>query len=486
MEILKPETVDLMAKSLVAYRYMALVDDLSEEKKSAPFHHELSDLLLNDSEHVAVQMFRESGKSSYALRAFPMHCLSFPKKKRSFIVLLKNNSTLAKAKLLEIRTELKTNPLVSHNLKEIIEDSGQVLSADVYDENGEVINVRIEAYGKGASIRGLVNRDRRPDIIVADDLQDTEDAKSETVCESDWNWFLSDVIFLGKKCRVFYIGNNLGDKCISERLIANADKLEGIKFKVIRVPVMKDNVPTWPDNDTIEAITKERNDFAKLGKLDIWYAEKMCMSLAEESKIFKEEDFRTYENHIRDKFIKSLKITACLDPASSTKAKSCYRAISVVGVDERNFWYVLDNKFGRWDTNEMIENIFKTVEEYNLYDFHIEKGQIQQVLEPIVMKEQRDRNIFFNLKELEHAKEGTKLERIKALQPRFKAHQVLFPNVDLPWLAELKTELAGVTREEIKSMYIDCVDALAMQTQVAKAPRPKSTTKVRKWDGKIR
>jgi hypothetical protein len=34
------------------------------------------------------------------------------------------------------------------------------------------------------------------------------------------------------------------------------------------------------------------------------------------------------------------------------------------------------------------------------------------------------------------------------------------------WLAEFKTELAGVTNTEIKSLYIDLVDALAMCEQM--------------------
>ena len=34
----------------------------------------------------------------------------------------------------------------------------------------------------------------------------------------------------------------------------------------------------------------------------------------------------------------------------------------------------------------------------------------------------------------------------------------------------MKAELAGVTKDEIKSEYIDCVDAFAMTEQVAIAP----------------
>lgn len=76
---------------------------------------------------------------------------------------------------------------------------------------------------------------------------------------------------------------------------------------------------------------------------------------------------------------------------------------------------------------------------------------------------------LFNVIPLEHAKQGSKLERIKILQPRFKAHSIYFPD-DAEWLTEFKAELAGVTKDAIKSEYIDIVDALAMTEQVARAP----------------
>jgi predicted phage terminase large subunit-like protein len=466
--MLNPETVKLMKDSLVYFRHMTLATD--DDCKSAYFHHDWSDMLLNGKDHVNMQAFRESAKSAIVLRAFPLHCCAFPDKRRDYIVIIKNNATLAKAKLKEISDELKSNPIISHNLVKIVEDNANVLSVDVLDENGETINIRIEAYGKGASIRGLSNKDRRPSIIIGDDLQDVEDARSDTVSEADWDWFLSDIVFLGKNCRIFIISNNLGEKCISERLM-KAD-LQDIKFVKVIIPQVLDGEPTWKERgDTLESIYAERNDYLSLGKLDIWNREKLCIAVSPETRSFKEEDYRYYAWENRDMLLKQCSLFATLDPASSTKKTSCYRAIVINGVDKMNYWYILGGKYGRWGSDELINQIFNTVAEYSLRDFYIEKGQIQQILEPIIMQEQRIRNIFFNLKELEHAKEGNKLDRINILQPRFKSHSIFFPpDSKAPWLTELKSELAGVTKDAILSEYIDFVDALAMQNQIAKAP----------------
>ena len=88
--------------------------------------------------------------------------------------------------------------------------------------------------------------------------------------------------------------------------------------------------------------------------------------------------------------------------------------------------------YGRWGSDELINQIFNTVREFSLRDFYIEKGQIQQILEPILINEMRIRNVFFNIKPLEHAKGWeVKVERINALQPLFKSHSYLFPTRDV-------------------------------------------------------
>jgi hypothetical protein len=206
-------------KNLVNYRYLLLENDPAHEVAAADYHFDWSDMLLNEIENEAIQGFRESAKTQYVLRSFPLYALTYPSKKRDYIVLIKNNATLAQNKLKEIETEFITNGLISANKVKIKEQSAGVFSVDVKKTNGNVINVRIEAYGKGSSIRGLSHLERRPKIVICDDLQDRDEMKGESVPESDWKWFMSDVYFLGKYSRIFLIGNNLGEKCIIERIL---------------------------------------------------------------------------------------------------------------------------------------------------------------------------------------------------------------------------------------------------------------------------
>jgi predicted phage terminase large subunit-like protein len=443
-----------------------LSNDDKSEVSPAAYHFELSDLLLKDKDSIAIEVFREGAKTQYAIRSFVLYSIVYPNRDHDYIVIIKKNQDQASAKLKELQDEYASNDLIRHNLVEIREQSARVFSLDVKDEHGEIHNIRIEAYGKGTAIRGLANKDRRPKIVILDDIQDSEDSRSEAILARDWDWFLSDIIFLGKYTRIFLIGNNLGEKCVIERVQANAEELG---YKAVKIPIIKDGVPAWSTKYSIEEIEKEKEQFARLGKLDIWYAEKMCIAVAQETRIFQEEDYRYYAYNMKQEIASMCNVFSVLDPASSTRSDACYRAIITVGVDKTNKWFILDLKYGRWDSATLMDKVFAHVKEWNLQDFGIEKGLFKQVLEPFMMKEMQRRNAFFNIIPLEHGKIGTKLERIKLLQPRFKAHTVYMP-MEAPWLGELKTELAGVTKDEIKSEYIDCVDALAMIEQVADTP----------------
>ena len=469
--------------SLIDFRHILLENDQSKERAPAPYHFALSEELLRGRRHVALEWFRESAKTQYAMRAFPLYALTFPMDSSDYIVIIKNNATLARNKLHELEREFVENPALSARLIRIVEQSGEAFEVLVKDDEDRDHLVRIEAYGKGASIRGLSTRDRRPKMLLIDDPQDKEDALSETVQQQDWEWFLSDVMFLAKACRIVLIGNNLGEKCIIERVFANA---EALGFAARRVPAIIDGASAWPAMHSLEEIHAQRDAYERMGQIDIWLREKMCTAVSVETQIFSVEDYRYFSPSQAKSLMRDALLFATMDPAHSTALASCYRAICVNAVTQEGHWFWLEIRYGRWPTSRHMDIIFETVTRWQLKAFHIEKGEYKDVIEPFIYEEMERRKIFFDVVPLEHAAVGSKLERIKMLSPRFKAHTIWLPSSpvyqdaskdgDWNWITELKSELAGVTRTEIKSLFIDLADAAAMQEQVATAPyRPQTT-----------
>lgn len=448
-------------KGLVEYRQIFL--PTPDDVDPAPFHYEWSNELLCGKGHAAFEGFRESGKGSLILRAFPLYALTFPQEQWKYIVIIKSNMTQARKALRTITSEFMNNPFINARLSKVLKNTSDIFEVEL-DNFGTKMNILIEAYGKGASIRGLNNKDVRPTIILLDDPQDTSDMKSETVPDNDWEWFLGDVMFLGQSARIFLISNNLGEKCIIERVENNAETLK-FKFRRIACADKEMKESSWPAKYSIEELIQEREDYQKSGELDVWLRERMCISVNEETKTFKEEDYRYYTPSLADMIADRGHVQATLDPASSKNKGSCFRAIVVNSIMPDGHWYILEVLYGRWDSNELIDKMFHAVRKWGFRDFGIEKGQLQQFMEPILYNEMTRRDCRFNIIPLEHGKIGSKLERIKSLQPRFKSHSIWFPDYS-EWLDELKSELAGVTISEIKSLMIDLVDALAMHNQM--------------------
>lgn len=451
-------------ENLINFRYAVLVN-AADEVKSPDFHYRWSDILLNGKGHVAIEGYRESGKSQVVLRAFPLYCLAYPDTSRDYILLIKNNATGAQNKLKEIIREYESNPMLRHNLVKIVEATANALSVDVMNEAGEVMNVRIEAYGKGSSVRGLTHNNRRPKLVVCDDLQDIEDVRSDVVQENDWQWFLGDIAFLGANTRLFVIGNNLGERCIVERIFADS---EALGFDCERVPVEVGGVPTWPQRNSIEDIEKEKSGYKKIGKLDIWMRERLCVAVADENRLFHKEDFRYFCLNAFRKKLQECSLYMTVDPAASTENDSDYRCCLVTAVDHTNNWFLIDCSYGRYDTVKLMDEIFRLVTTWELTGVGIEKGVLKSAIEPFILKEMSKRNVFFNVEPLDHGGRK-KVDRIRMLAPRFKAHTIWFPE-DSDWVNEMEAELMAMTMQGSKGLHDDLADCLAYNEQICSAP----------------
>jgi hypothetical protein len=204
--------------------------------------------------------------------------------------------------------------------------------------------------------------------------------------------------------------------------------------------------------------------------------ERMCEATSAETRVFNRDDFIRYSSLYLDNVIKGCNLFLTVDPASSKNPGACYRAIVVNAVSEDNRWILCDIPYGRWQSDVFIDKLFESVIRWTPYqEFRrrvpvgIEKGHFKQILEPFIYREMQRRNIFFDIVPIEHAGIGSKLERVKMLSPRFKAKTIMLPE-SATWLAELETELMGVTIDGFKSLFTDLIDAVAMQQQIAKPP----------------
>lgn len=460
MEVTKQEKLFQIHKkikdNLVEMYRICLVGE-ENHVNSAPFHHQLSDILLKDTKHFAIEMFRESAKSTYVLKTFPIYAMAHPAENRRYIVIIKQNITLAQAKLKEIVDEYISNEVLNINMIKIVKNSADAFEVIVRAKGKKNLRLRLEAYGKGSSIRGITWRNIRPQIMILDDIQDLEDAQSEIVMEKDWDWFLGDVLFLAKTGRVFLIGNNLGKKCVIERVMDEPT----LEFEKLKIPAINEaGESTWPEQFPLSFLEKEKGQYTALNKLDIWFRERMCQAISPETQKFKKEYFKFFADA---DLPETFDIDITIDPAISKQKKACNT--SIVAVAKNSYspnWYVLDYKAGKYDPYEIIKHTFEMYEELTrLYPnsfvrIWIEGVAYQEALKYVFEEEMRRRKLFIFVDTF--IDKTDKERRILGLVPMFKIGVIFLRS----WMSALMEEALlfpmGAT--------VDIIDGLAFHQHV--------------------
>ena len=136
-------------------------------------------------------------------------------------------------------------------------------------------DIILAASGQG-SVRGINLKNRRPDVIVMDDVQDKENAESETESHKLLNWIQSTVMKLRdpRRCFFIYIGNKYkvdpSCVCILEKLQAN-----DMWIHVVTGAILADGQPLWPELHSLESLMEEFENDWKMGVPEIFLAEIM-------------------------------------------------------------------------------------------------------------------------------------------------------------------------------------------------------------------
>lgn len=79
------------------------------------------------------------------------------------------------------------------------------------------------AVGAGTSVRGINRKNKRPDVMVMDDIQDREDAKNKELADNLVSWMLSTLMKARSPfgCTYIFIGNMYPQNSILEKLKNN-------------------------------------------------------------------------------------------------------------------------------------------------------------------------------------------------------------------------------------------------------------------------
>lgn len=146
----------------------------------------------------AIALPRKWAKSTIVVLAFPLWCAVTGR--RHFILLVSDTDGQALDRSRDIRDELEENELLRADFGALapeLTEGGHVRSGrrrwtehDFTLSNG----VRIKAAGAGQKLRGLRKRERRPDLVLCDDLENDEHVETREQRNKYRRWFTRTLI----------------------------------------------------------------------------------------------------------------------------------------------------------------------------------------------------------------------------------------------------------------------------------------------------
>lgn len=211
--------------------------------ETAPFQQEIISIAEDQSNKLAVIVaFRGSAKSTLITTASVLwSILGRPQKK--FIIILSQTEQKARQHLQNIKLELEGNEVLRKDLGPFDEEKNQWGSTALIIKK---FNAKIMIGSVEQSIRGLRFGENRPDLIILDDVEDTDSVRTQENRNKTYNWLTSEVLPAGdKETKVIAVGNLLHEDSLLKRLEQRIRNKE-IKGIYREYPIIDDEGnPLW-------------------------------------------------------------------------------------------------------------------------------------------------------------------------------------------------------------------------------------------------
>lgn len=312
--------------------------------KTAPFHKQMFAMTENTQHRtLVITAFRGSAKSTIMNLSYVLwSILGSPQKK--FIILVGQTQAQARQHLKNIKEELENNRILHSDLGPFREEEDEWRNSCLVIRN---YKAKIMAVSIDQSVRGLRHGPHRPDLIICDDIEDLQSAKTKDGRDKTYQWVKSELMSAGDTTtRTVFIGNLLHEDCLLKRLQKEiaAKQLQGIyrEFPLLA----EDGTCLWPGKyPTQEAIEAEQQ---RIGSDSAWYREYLLRILADVDRVIHSDWIRYYHEFPSedDKEIDFRYAVTGIDLAISKDESADYTAMvsaKVYRQDEKALIYILPN-----------------------------------------------------------------------------------------------------------------------------------------------
>jgi predicted phage terminase large subunit-like protein len=456
--------VEITAEIIAGFSASVLQQDYDQAVSSPPCHMEWWEACASQHPKVAIAAPRRHAKSTAVTLAYVLTCVLF--RNRKYVLIVSDTITQATQFLGEIKKQLTDNEKIQNlfgiaSFEKDTEDDCIVTFKD-----GE--QFRISAKGSEQKMRGLKWDNKRPDLIVGDDLENDEIVLNSERRTKFKRWFYGALIpCLSSNGLIRIVGTILHEDSLLNNLMPSlwhADTVE-TPLKVYskqRRPswrAMKYKAHTedftqilWTEKYTKEWFISERADFAARGLLDVYSQEFLNEPIDDSVAYFKKQDFTASTQEDKKRIVHNY---IAVDLAISKEQTADYSVFLVVGMDEQRILYVKNVIRERLDGREIVDMLMSLNDVYKPEIIGIEEMQVSKAIGPFLREEMNRTGKYLNLLPLKHGGKD-KIARARSIQARMRAGGVRFDK-SADWYPIFEDELCKFPR----ATKDDQVDAFA-------------------------
>lgn len=304
--------------------------------------------------------------------------------------------------------------------------------SDTFSKKAWITSYGSMVFPRGANqpVRGLLfdfmGHSYRPDLYIADDLEDKKEIMNDNFRAELKEWFFSDVVKsvpltgVSEDWQIIYIDTLKHEDSLLQELLDNPE------WKSVELAICDDDfqsfAPSFMSNKEIEAELREAEMNPML--LDVFFQERMGRSISSKNRTFKEEYFKKYSEDStefkRELHLGQIQTVTLHDPAKATNPKNADTAIASIGVNiPKRKIYVRKIDFGKMHPEEQYRTGADHIRQFDSILLGVEVNSLHEFIEYPFKQYLNSQGIQINWMDLKPRKgssKGTgKIEKIGGL-----------------------------------------------------------------------
>lgn len=256
-----------------------------------------------------------------------------------------------------------------------------------------------KALGTDQQVRGLLILNRRPEIVIVDDIEDLDNTNGPNQQMSLDEWFMGSLMkSFARNHLIIFLGNMIRKTTLLARLSRESVWNPTVYGSLVRDKTTQELRPLWPGRWTVEALLADYAEYRKLGQGHIWEAEMMNLT---QDEVLSE----SMDGILRIPYPDPAEIEGgiiILDPAFGMNAWNDDSAITVharikgVGVP-----VIIDSYHGKLTEEQLFDKMLEYSYMYGIVTWGIEAEAAQKLFIPyfelLIQVRKLNRNLLLML-----------------------------------------------------------------------------------------